>query len=78
MVDTYINIPITVPSNKITYADFKERERKFTNHEIDRGNRVHVLLQRKFCRKFKKRHQIMENKFGNKIGNKLKNIDKIS
>ena len=34
-----MNIPLTIPSNKVTYAGLKNRERRHTNHEISKENR---------------------------------------
>ena len=39
MTNTCMNIPLTIPSNKITYAELKNRERRHTNHEINKENR---------------------------------------
>lgn len=36
MTNTCMNIPLSIPSNKVTYAGIKERERRLTNHEIDK------------------------------------------
>lgn len=36
MTNTCMNIPLSIPSNKITYSELKSRERMHTNHEIEK------------------------------------------
>ena len=42
MTKTCANIPLTIPSNKKTYAEIKQRERNHTNHEINKENMVNL------------------------------------
>jgi hypothetical protein len=36
MANTCMNIPLSIPSNKVSYVSFKERERRQTNNGIDK------------------------------------------
>lgn len=47
MTKTCGNIPLTIPSNKTTYAEIKQRERNHTNHEINKENMVDIYWYEK-------------------------------